>query len=491
MAISIRKNFVYNSALMLIGYLVPLITYPYVSRVLGVNRIGICNYVDSVINFFSLFSMMGIGTLGIREIARCQHNHQQLSKVFSQLFSLNAIATLIALIIAICCISFNPTLAIHKKLMSIGLLKLVFNFAMISWLYQGLENFKYITLRSLVINIIFIISVFIVVRKADDYIWYYVLSVSTVIINAIINIVYSRHFIHLHLTFHIHPEYIKSFIILGVYVLLTSLYTSFNTMCLGIASGSTQVGYYSTATKIYSMIISIYTALTSVLLPRMTSLAESDDMVQFKALIDKSLDALISFTLPLILFIELCAPQIIEIISGKGYEGAIAPLRIIIPLCFVIGYEQILVVQILMPLKRDHYILVNSIVGALLGLLLNILLVKQFMAIGSSVTWVTCEIVVLCLAQHFVNRCIGFKPPFNLLVKNILYIIPLLVVCLIIPRFTERLNRFAVMAIEMLVIFIYTLVIQSHIIKNPVVIDCISRIRSRMGFKSTNTANKL
>lgn len=177
------------------------------------------------------------------------------------------------------------------------------------------------------------------------------------------------------------------------------MYTSFNVAYLGFVANETEVGYYTTATKLYSILLALFTAFTGVLLPRMSSLLAENKLDEFKLLLQKSVNILFTFSIPVIIISTIMAPEIIQIIAGKGYEGAIIPMRIVMPLMLIIGYEQIMVIQTLMPLRKDKAILYNSILGATTGVLMNVLLVSTYKSIGSSIVWVTSELVVLTASQ--------------------------------------------------------------------------------------------
>ena len=157
---NIKKNFFYSSILTTANYIFPILTYPYVSRVLGVNNIGICNFIDSIINYFILFSMMGIATIGIREVAACK-DREERNKIFNGLFFLNTLSTTIMLITLITAIFFIPELYEYKELMFVGAFKLFFNYLLVEWLYKGLEYFKFITIRTLIVKVIYVVSVFV------------------------------------------------------------------------------------------------------------------------------------------------------------------------------------------------------------------------------------------------------------------------------------------------------------------------------------------
>ena len=426
--VSVKKNFIYSSILTISNYIFPLLTFPYVSRVLGVENMGIYNFVDSIVQYFTIFSMLGISTIGIREIAKVRNDYYKLSRTYSSLLTLNLLITLLAIIVLLVLSYLLPQLHSYQEMIFIGGARLLFNALLVEWFYKGIENFRYITLRSIFVRFIYVAAVFILVRSTKDYVIYFALTALTVAINAIINIIYSSKFARFSISHIDFRPYIKPLLILGVYQILTSMYTSFNVMYLGFVADDREVGYYTTSVKLFTIILSIFTAFTGVMLPRMSSLYAEDRLDDFKVMIKKSIDILFIFVMPLIVISEVFAPQIIQIMAGNGYEGAILPMRIIIPLMLVIGYEQILVIQILSPMKKDRSILINSIWGGIIALTLNIILIKTYFAVGSSVVWVISELVVLTSAQYFVTKFIGFRFPFKRLVTDLFTMVPILII---------------------------------------------------------------
>ena len=427
---SLKKNFFYSSLLTTANYIFPLLTFPYVSRVLGVSNVGIVNFVDSVINYFILFSMMGINVVGIREIAKKKTDKSDLSATFSSLFWLNTISLIILIIVTYSV----PLLKSHSNMMAIGASKLLFNYLLIEWFYKGLEVFKFITIRSVLVKMLFVISVFLFVQKPEDYAIYYFLIAMTIVINALINIYYARHFVLLKCKGVKPLLYLNSFFIFGIYMLLTSMYTSFNVAFLGFVSGETQVGYYSIASKIFNIIIAIFTAFTGVMMPRLSALREEGNTAEFIRLVEKSKKLLISFSLPIIAFLIVYTPTIILIIGGNGYEGSILPMRIMLPLIFVIGYEQIIIIQILMPMQKDKLVLNFTIMGALVGVSLNILLVPIFKCVGSSCVWLISEFIVMILAQLYLSRKMNLLFPWYYFKKHVIYIFLLVIILVICNR---------------------------------------------------------
>lgn len=420
----IKRNILYSTFLTGANLIFPFITYPYISRVLGVEKIGICNFALGFINYFMLFAMMGITTIGIREIAQCRSDKDRMSKVFSSIFFLNLISSLIVSLVYLIVILLLPSLQQYRTLLLIGALQLLFASFMIEWLYRGVEDFLYITKRSILIRIFYVIALFLVVRTDNDYELYFILTVISMIANTFFNWKHKRKHIKLDFRHLDIKRFLRTFLLFGFYGLLTSMYISFNVVYLGFSSTTIEVGYYVTATKLLGIILAFFTAFSSVMMPRVSSLLANKELSEVKRITYKSFELVIPLSLNLIIFCFAFAPQIILFISGNGYEGAIIPMRIMLPLVGIIGIEQILVVQLLTPMKQDRAVFINSFVGAIVGLVLNFLLVPYLGSIGSACVWLCSELCVTISAIIFIQKKIGWIIPNSLLLKNLLMIIP-------------------------------------------------------------------
>lgn len=443
------------------------------SRVLGVEHIGICNFVSSIIQYFLLFSTMGIMAVGTREIAKCNGDKEQLSRCFSSLLMINIIFTIVVSVIYVLCIYLIPRFEEYRKLLYIGLLQIVMTPFLIEWFFKGIEDFKYITLRSLLVKLLYVISVFLLVKKPEDYGLYFSLSCAVMVANAGFNWAYKNNFVRFNLKEVYVKPYIKSVIILGIYALLTSMYTTFNTAYLGFVCGNVEVGYYSTAMKLQSIILAIYTAFTGVMIPRMSSLIEHNQKEDVQRLICKSFDALYVFSVPLVVFTEVFAPQIIRIVSGPGYELAITPMRIVMPLILIIGIEQILVYQILMPFKADKTILINSIIGAFVGICGNIVLVPWLKSEGTAIVSLVSEIVVLLSAYTYVKRTFGKVIYVKFLLKQSLIAAPLLPILIF---FSGRFSVISSVISGGIALVLYWAFVQYYVVKNELVTTMIKHL---------------
>lgn len=471
---SVKKNFVYSTILTISGYLFPLITYPYVTRVLGVDKIGTCNFVDSIIHYGILFSMLGIGTVAIREIAQAKNDKDKLSKAFSSLLTLNLITSVVATVVILVMAFFIPKFFEYQKLFVIGASKILFNALLVEWLYKGLEEFKYITIRSLLIKVLYVVAVFVFVKCEDDYVKYFAINVAMVVVNAVINIIYSRHYLRFSFRQLDFKSYLKPFVILGFYNILTSMYTSFNVTYLGLVTDTTEVGYYTTAVKLYTLVLAVFTAFTGVMMPRQSALLGEGKVDEFLRMTNKSIDLLLACIMPLIVFVLCYADDIILLLAGKGYEGAILPLRIIVPLLLVIGYEQVIVIQMLMPLKKDKAILINSIAGAVVGVLLNVLLVPYLKSVGSAIVWIASELAVMVSAQYFIIKYMSYHFPWKKFLNRIVMALPIIVVCVLLRLL--NVNYVVTLSIGFVAVFIYYFIVEVFLYKNEYLLMFIHKI---------------
>lgn len=433
---------------------------------LGVANIGACNFVDSIVEYFTILSMMGMNTIGIREIAKCKNDQQKLDNVFSQLFSLNTLTTITAIIILIIATNIVPKFAPYKDLLYIGVGKLFFNYMLINWFFQGLENFKYIAARTIFVKILFVISVFLFVKTETDVKLYYFLVALTWAGNGIINFIYAKKYVSFNFTLKINKAIIGSFFILGVYWFMNSMYTTLNVAFLGFATNDIEVGYYTTADKLLTVIMTMFTALTSVMVPRVSVALKSNDNSEAKALIRKAINALMLFAIPLIFFVFPFSQELIYLMSGKGYEGATTPLQIMTPLFFLVGYDQIIVLQTLLPMGKDKDILRNSILAASVGIISNIFLTLNFGKNGSAIVLILAELSVLLSSQFCVTKYLGLKIPFKLIIKHIIGFSPIIIICYVIKYF---INSYVIsLIVSASIICCYIFLAGRFILKNSI-----------------------
>lgn len=474
---SIKKNFLYSSILTVSAYLFPLLVYPYVSRVLGLSNVGIVNFVDNLINYFVLFSMMGIGTVGVREIAAAKSDRNHLSKVYLSLLTLTIITTILACVALLISMYTIPTLFEYRDMLYVGLVKLIFNVFLLEWFFIGLEEFKYITKRTITIRCMYVASIFIFVHNASDYKIYFVITVAAVVLNALVNVFYTRRFVtYAKNSISIKP-YVKTFVIMGIYALLTNFYTMLNAVWLGFVTNTDEVGSYTTATKLQILIMGFLNSFANVVYPRVTSLLAEDKQEEYWQKITMALDAICFFAFPTIAFVITAGPAVLNFLVGDGFEGAYLPLRIITPLILVIGIEQVLIIQILMAKHHDRIVLVNSIVGAVTMVIANVTLTSTMGASGSAIVWLLSETVIMTLAMIEVYKKEGYLFPYRRLLRYCLTYIPLVVLSALICNIID--NKILMCASSATLVVCYTLAAEIYVLKNNMVLTFVNKLRNR------------
>lgn len=429
---SLRKNLYYSALLTLSTYLVPLLVFPHISRVLGVENIGAVDTIDNIIDYCILFSMMGMSTLGIREVAKNKDNASELQKTFNSLFSLNIISTSAVFILLIIITLLLPDMQQRMTLLGVGSIKLLANLFWIEWLYRGLENFKYITIRSIIIRVLFIISVFVFVRERNDFVVYYSLFVGVSVSNAVCNWIHKKNIVVFSFKDADLKRYYKPFIILGIFAILSAIYTKLSLPVLSFSCGDKEAGYYATATRMYQVIIALISSLISAIIPRISVLIRENKTDEIRKLTDMAFRMLFFIAIPVIIFVEFLAPDIIRIFAGSGFEKAVLSMRIVMIQILIIGTEQIFILQLLIPLKHDKTVVLSGACGVIMWILFSMILVPTFKSVGSAFVWVIAELTVLAVASHEVNKVLNIKFPWNTLGKTCISSIPYIILGYII-----------------------------------------------------------
>ena len=464
---SLKKNFIYSTILTASTYVFPLIVYPYVSRTLGLSNIGIVNFVDNLVNYFVFLSMMGISTVGVREIAAARSDQHKLSATFMSLFSLTIITTLIAIAALWIAMYTIPKLMPFRDLLYVGLIKLVFNLFLIEWFFIGMEDFKYITKRSILIKCMYVASVFLFVKESSDYKVYYGLSLVMVMANALINIVYSRRFVSYSFRNVSLRVFLKPFLIMGIYILFTNVYTYLNPVWLGFVTNTDEVGNFTTATKLHHIIMAVLLAFSNILFPRVSSLLSEGKVSEFWEKIGMAFETIFLFAFPTMVFLLVPGPELLHLFVGNGFEGAYLPLRIISPLVLIIGIEQILVIQILLTKHEDMIVLFNSFLAAVVAFILNLVITPATGAPGSAVVWVVSESVILVVSSLVIYRKYHYTLPVGRLMAYCLTYIPLLPLSYLLLHVLGE--NLAMLAVEGAIVLIYATIVEVFVLKNKVV----------------------
>ena len=399
---SLKVNFIMNAILTMSSFIFPLITFPYVSRILMPEGMGKGNFAISVINYFSMFAQLGIPTYGIRICAQVRDDHEELTRTAHELLFINSVMTVISYVGLILAILFVPKLASEKTLYIITSFIIFLTAIGMEWLYKALEQYTYITIRSIVFKFIGLIAMFMLVHAKSDYIIYAAISVFSSSGSFVLNLLNAHKYIGLKPVGNYNvKKHLKPILVFFSMSIATTIYTNLDTVMLGFMKSDADVGYYTAATKIKNILVSIVTSLGTVLLPRASYYIEQGNLEQFRNLSKKAMNFVFLIAVPMMTYFILFAKQGIVLLSGKAFMNATLPMQLIMPTLLFIGITNITGIQILVPLGYEKIVLLSTIAGAIVDLVINWLLIPSLASSGASIGTLAAEFVVL-VVQYFV-----------------------------------------------------------------------------------------
>ncbi|MSS59523.1 flippase [Erysipelotrichaceae bacterium Oil+RF-744-GAM-WT-6] len=400
---SLKVNVVLNTIKTLMNIIFPLITFPYVTRILGVNNIGKVNYAQSIVSYFSLIAALGITTYATREGSSIRDDKNKLGTFANQVFSINVLTSCIAYVALFICIAFIPQFHNYSLIILILSLTIIATTLGIDWVNNIFEDFYYITVRSIFVQIINLILLFIFIHQQTDFYKYAFLIVFTQMITAVMNFVYCRRYCKIRLTKRLNlSKHLKPMLVLFANNVAVTIYCSADQTMLGLMSGDYYVGLYAVAVKVYSMIRSLISSVFTVCIPRLSTYAGKNQMDKFLHLINSIFSCLLIIVIPMSVGLICLAKPIVIVLSGVNYIDAIPTLQILsVALDFAI-FGGIVTNCINIPLKRENTNLVATSIAAIANIALNIIAIGIMQQNGAAITTALAEAIVtiICFLVH-------------------------------------------------------------------------------------------
>lgn len=400
---SVKKNYIYNSAYQILIIIVPLITTPYVSRTLGAESIGIYSYTYSIVTYFILLGSLGVTMYGQREIAYVQEDKYKRSKVFLEITFMRFLTLGISLVLFYIAFAYNNQYSMYYKIL---IFEIVANAFDISWLFQGLEDFKKTVIRNTIVKLISICCIFIFIKGATDLWKYFIIYVFSNLLGNISLWMYVPKYIEkiplkkLQVFKHLKPT-----IALFIPQVAVQIYTVLDRTMIGtIVVNKSEVGYYEQAQKIVKLLLTLATSLGTVMLPRMANTFAKGDKQKLREYINTSFQFVLLLSFPLMFGMLSIASEFVPLFYGSGYDKVIILINIILPIILIIGLSNVIGTQYLLPTKRQKEFTISVTAGAIINLLLNIFFIKLWGAIGASIATVIAEITVTGVQFYIVRK---------------------------------------------------------------------------------------
>ena len=372
MAKSIKANYLFNLINSASQLLFPLITFPYASRIMMADGIGQVNFFQSIISYISLFTCLGIPMYAIREVAKVRDNPEKMTRITVEILLLHAFLTLLGyMAVAVIC------LTVTKVQTDIPLFLLA--------------------IRGMVVKTISVILLFLLVKSKEDILWYGAYSVLGVLGGNIFNFVRLRKYLHKDMIEFraLHPfSHLKPAIHIFAFNVIVSIYLQLNNVLLGFMKDAEAVGYFTAATKILVITMSLSSSLGAVIMPRTSNLIAENKMDEFKVLIQKSYDFILALAMPLTVGLIFTSPSVILLLSGESFAPAILTSQIVALNILMVGISGVMGLQVLYPMGRINIVILCTFIGAVVNVVLNVLLIPVYGHNGTAVAYMLAEVAV-------------------------------------------------------------------------------------------------
>ncbi len=470
---NIKANYLYNLTYQIVALVVPLITAPYVSRILTSEGIGINSYVNSIATYFVVFANLGSAMYATRNIGINQDNVKIRSQVFFNTIAFRVLTTVIAVTLYAFLIKFSsPSNKIIYYIYILYLLNVTFD---ISWFFQGIEEFKFVVFRNIIIKLLNVVFIFTFVRKSSDLAIYVFGYCGFTLLGSILLWFHLPKFIKK--VERINPfEGLKEMIQLFLPTLAIQVYTVLDKSMIGsITDDMVQSGAYDRSEMIVRMCLTVLSSLSAVMIPRMAKLYSDGDNTEVLNYIYKSFRYTWFVSIPIIGGLFAVSDVFVPVFLGPGYELAIIIMPIMSFICLFSGISNVLGTQFLIPIKKQNKYTFSVVSAAVLNFIMNCILIKNFGALGATIASVASE----CLEAFiliFLSKKEGIRigAALNGIVNYIVGTVIMIVVVASIKRMISVNNIISLLIVVMSGVITYAVYLIA--IKDPMIISVLNKV---------------
>lgn len=398
---SLTINMALNSLRTLTTIIFPLITYPYITRVLSVENIGRVNFGQSIVSYFMLLAGFGISTFAIRNGSQIRENNERLNLFANRVFTINIITTAISCVLLVIVTILPTKVAAYRTIILLQGLTVAMSPLAVDWLYTIEEDFRYITLRSIVIQLLSLVLMFTFVKDENDVYLYVALTSMSTSLGNIFNFLHSKRYVKLKLVADTHwNEYKNSILLFFVNSIATIIYMNSDTTILGILKDDYSVGLYSVAVKIYTLVKQVFNAVIATTIPRLAYLRKND-VKEFENLTKRMLSIVSICTIPAAVGLIILRKEAIILISGNNYLEAAPTLAILSAAIFFGILANIFVNGVLICMGREKYVVKATVVSAVGNAALNFVFIPFLSQNGAAITTLLAEMTVFGMSLYY------------------------------------------------------------------------------------------
>ena len=442
---SITKNYIYNMIYQVLTLILPLITTPYLSRVLGADGIGIYGYTYSIVTYFILFGSLGIAMYGQREIAYAQKNVELRKKTFIEVVLFRFVTIFISVIFYYIFFMRNNFYSLYYRILLLELIAAAFD---ISWFFQGIEEFKRTVTRNVMVRLTSVTLVFILIKNHDDLAKFTLIySLADLIGNMSLWLYLPKYFKGIKIKNINVWKHTSQIILLFIPQIANQIYKILDTTMIGkLVKDISEAGYYEQSQKIIRLLLTIVTSLGVVMIPRMASTFASGDKKKINEYLKLSFKFVFFLSFPIMFGICSIASNFVPIFLGKGFEKAIILIQIISPIILLMGVANVVGTQYLLPTKRQKEYTISITIGVIANFFLNYFFIINYNSIGASIATVLSEVIVVGIQLYYIKNDFKIKDLFKLGYNYFVAGIIMFAVCLCVKRLlvVESINRFLI-----------------------------------------------
>lgn len=411
---SIKKNALFAIIKNFANIAFPIITFPYISRILNPDGIGKINFANSYIEYFIMLAGLGLGSYAGREVAKIRDDQTALNKMAREIILINLISTAISYILLFAIAFAVPKFTSYILIITICSSKVLFETLGLNWLYTAEEEYAYITIRSIFFQAVSVVCMFLFVKTEKDLNIYAAISVISTAGSNFCNMLYARKFINVFEKSKIElKKHLASSLIFFGSSIAGKIYATVDTMMLGILMNDSAIGFYSAANKIIHMILGVIGAAVVVMIPRCSYLVAKGELKEYHALLDKAFDVSALFSLPAAAGLFILSKPIILLFSGEKYIPAIIPMRILTIMLVLNSFTSVINSNILAPWRKEKYILLSQISAIVVNFILNLILIPKYSVAGAVIASVISQIVTIL---------VSFFPSYRFIKKRCLFV---------------------------------------------------------------------
>ena len=479
---SLKLNAFLNGLRSLLSVLFPLITFPYVSRVLSVTGIGKYNFSNSVVSYFMLIAALGISNYAVREGAKYRDNTRRIDQFANEIFTINVCSALVAYICLF--ISLIIFTRLHSYLTCILIYSIQIGFSVISvdWLFTIYEDFVYITIRSILFQVLSIALLFTFVRHPNDYLNYAAITVFSAVGSNVLNFYKAEKEHKIRLVFHFNwKQHMIPIMILFAANVANLIYVNSDITLLGLLKNDYIVGIYSISSRIYSIIKNVLSAMLLVSVPRLALLYGNKKITEYKALLLKLTNVLVLFTLPAMIGLIMLSKQVVLIIAGNHFIRSVMSLRILAIAYLFSILAWVLSDCVLIPAKREKYLLYSMITSAVINIVFNLVMIRYWSENAAAISTVLSELIMFIINYHYskdiIQKVFISKQLLNTFVNSLIGCIGIVVVCLVVSSMISSLIIKTILSVLSSVL-VYGLIL--ILLRNPYVVGLLKQYAKKL-----------